>query len=267
MSKSLLIFGGGGFLGQNICKLATLNGWKVTSVSRSGSPQFRSNIPYWATKIKWESGDLFDPSSYSHLLKEPHQAIVHSVGAYLEGNYKDQVKKGELFGLLRSAIQSKLNPSPANSRDNTYNKLNFQSFKILIDELNKQSGERTFKPVVGYVSASPILPIDVNPNYLNSKRASEQYLLTNSHPNYKPLIFQPGLMYSDERSLTLPLAGALSAANTLQTMICKDINLVSKPLHVNQVAEGIVKAIDQTLINEEKTSEAPIFTPQKLINL
>jgi hypothetical protein len=74
-------------------------------------------------------------------------------------------------------------------------------------------------------------------------------------------------MYSDERALTLPLAGALSAANTLQSMVCKDINLVSKPLHVNQVAEGIVKALDQTLISEEKITEAPIYTPQKLINL
>jgi hypothetical protein len=65
-----------------------------------------------------------------------------------------------------------------------------------MDELNKQvNKEAGFKPVVGYVSASPILPIDVNPNYLNSKRASEQYLLTNSQPNYKPLIFQPGNLY------------------------------------------------------------------------
>lgn len=70
----VLVLGGNGFIGRQVCKEALKLGHTVYSLSRSGPPQ--AAIP----GVKWLKGDATDTSSY------PPQAdiIVHSIGTLVE---------------------------------------------------------------------------------------------------------------------------------------------------------------------------------------
>lgn len=112
MSKKLVVVGGTGFLGKDVCTIlrrlevawltfffffylgkyicfAGLNaGYAVTSLSRSGRltpSQLRSgNIPVTQlSQIQWKQADVFDPATYAEELKDA-DAVVHSMGVIFE---------------------------------------------------------------------------------------------------------------------------------------------------------------------------------------
>merc|ERR1711862_848515 len=97
--KKLVVCGGNGFLGSRICKAAARRGWAVTSISRSGDPNWSSissspTAPSWSTDVSWQKGDVLNPSTYtSHL--ENADAVIHSMGILLEADYKGVVSGKE----------------------------------------------------------------------------------------------------------------------------------------------------------------------------
>lgn len=73
----ILVLGGTGFLGQTICKRATLEGYSVTSLSRRGlPPDASSSASSVATSassvanIEYRKGDARDKESIANILKE-----------------------------------------------------------------------------------------------------------------------------------------------------------------------------------------------------
>ncbi|KAI3907698.1 hypothetical protein MKW98_016342 [Papaver atlanticum] len=67
VSVQLLVLGGNGFVGSNICKEALDRGLSVSSLSRSG----RSNVnESWANNVVWHKGDLLEPDSLKDSLKD-----------------------------------------------------------------------------------------------------------------------------------------------------------------------------------------------------
>lgn len=98
-SGKIVVFGGTGFVGQEVCRIAACRGYDVISISRSGTRPFHTteahyrfrapdNYNYiWADKVQWMKGDAADPASYSHLLKQddpkkPFLGVVSCVGAF-----------------------------------------------------------------------------------------------------------------------------------------------------------------------------------------
>lgn len=73
---TLLVVGGSGFIGREICRLAVRDGHKVRSVSRSGRPP--TDAP-WVDSVSWTSADLFRPNVWRDRL-DGVDAVVHSVG-------------------------------------------------------------------------------------------------------------------------------------------------------------------------------------------
>jgi len=77
---TLLVVGGSGFIGREICRLAVRDGHEVRSVSRSGRPAI--DAP-WADAVSWTSADLFRPNVWRDRLDDV-DAVVHSVGVIAE---------------------------------------------------------------------------------------------------------------------------------------------------------------------------------------
>jgi uncharacterized protein YbjT (DUF2867 family) len=77
---TLLVVGGSGFIGREVCRLAVRDEHDVRSVSRSGRPSV--DAP-WANAVSWTSADLFRPDAYRSRL-EGVDAVVHAVGAITE---------------------------------------------------------------------------------------------------------------------------------------------------------------------------------------
>lgn len=76
----LLVVGGSGFIGREVCRRAVRDGHEVRSVSRSGRPA--TDAP-WADAVSWTSADLFRPDAWRGRL-DGVDAVVHSVGVISE---------------------------------------------------------------------------------------------------------------------------------------------------------------------------------------
>lgn len=102
---TLLVVGGAGFLGSAISKAALAKGWRVLSISPSGTPYHTpaGHRPAWSSNpnIEWHAADALDPSTYSHLADRA-TAAVHTVGILLESDYKS---KESSASPLRNAIE------------------------------------------------------------------------------------------------------------------------------------------------------------------
>ena len=100
------------FVGSRICKAAATRNWTVTSLSRSGDPNWASitssaTPPPWASQVKWEKADLLQPGSYSKHL-EGADAVVHSMGILLEADYKGALTgKESIWNGISRAFSSK----------------------------------------------------------------------------------------------------------------------------------------------------------------
>jgi NADH dehydrogenase len=74
--STLLVVGGSGFIGREICRLAVRDGHDVRSISRSGRPPLNAS---WADAVSWTSADLFRPNGWRDRLNGV-DAVVHAVG-------------------------------------------------------------------------------------------------------------------------------------------------------------------------------------------
>lgn len=90
---TLLVVGGAGFLGSAISKAALAKGWRVLSISPSGTPYHTpaGHRPAWSSNpnIEWHAADALDPTTYAHLADRA-TAAVHTVGILLESDYKSK---------------------------------------------------------------------------------------------------------------------------------------------------------------------------------
>ena len=79
-SGRLLVCGGSGFLGREVCREAVSRGWAVTSLSRRGvNPEPGSTLD----AVKWVAGDMSDAGLLTQLAADA-DAFVHSVGLLLD---------------------------------------------------------------------------------------------------------------------------------------------------------------------------------------
>ena len=87
----LLVVGGSGFIGRELCRRAVAAGHEVRSVSRSGRPtdvdpgadpavdSGTDPAADWVAAVEWTSADLFAPHVWRDRLRGV-DAVVHSVG-------------------------------------------------------------------------------------------------------------------------------------------------------------------------------------------
>ncbi|CAO3621295.1 unnamed protein product [Cunninghamella blakesleeana] len=246
-------------VGLSICKAAALKGWQTVSLSRRGEPDIfnKTGKPSWANEVEWAKGDSLDPSSYRDLLKGV-TSIVHTVGIILESDYKKVVNDPTVFGGVCGAgkivgelvgMVDRGNPlDPKNQDILTYEKINRDT---AITVANEAASIPSIKSFV-YISADDIFPL-INPRYITSKREAERNLF--SHKEFKSIILRPGLMYSEERPVVMPLVNMLQTANVLTKPISQGLSslpfgkvFTTPPVHINTVANAALASIE---LNEQ----------------
>jgi nucleoside-diphosphate-sugar epimerase len=97
----ILVIGGNGFIGREICRFGVVNGHEIRSVSRSGRPsnaeaettrrspadnqqnRFPDDGDSWVDHVEWITADLFDPARWRHRLAGC-DAVIHTVGVTQE---------------------------------------------------------------------------------------------------------------------------------------------------------------------------------------
>ncbi|ORZ00806.1 hypothetical protein BCR43DRAFT_485831 [Syncephalastrum racemosum] len=252
-AKKILVVGGSGFLGLNICKFAARQGWETVSLSRKGEPSvFKHGRPAWAEKVEWAKGDSLEPASFEKHL-EGVTDVVQTVGIISESDYKDLASAqsfcdaakgmskvaGGLFGL-----HDRGNPMKGADRP-TFEKMNRDTAITVA----KMAAEVPTMDSFVYISASDLFPF-VDPRYISTKRDVERYLF--AQPEFRSVVLRPGLMYGGKRPTVTPIAMGLRLANTLTKPIAKELDtlpfgtaITTPPLHIDTVAQAVTSAIEQ----------------------
>ncbi|KAH0603393.1 uncharacterized protein H6S33_007715 [Morchella sextelata] len=252
----LVVCGGNGFLGSRICKSAVSRGWTVTSISRSGTPDWKlatgtPTPPEWAAKVTWAKGNILIPASYrQHLVGAT--AVVHSMGILLEADYKGVIsgKESPIAG-LRKAFDPSVGRAhnlreEGDSAQLSYETMNRDSAITLAEEaLSATNTVKTFL----YVSAAAgsfALPS----RYISTKREAEAGIqkLSENGQKFRPLFLRPGFLYDSSRTVTMPLAGLMGVTSAVDGLVGGRLKgmlgaAAYKPLKVDVVADAAVEAI------------------------
>ncbi|KAF9977489.1 hypothetical protein BGZ73_005876 [Actinomortierella ambigua] len=186
LARKLLVVGGTGGVGLQVCKLAVARGWDVVSLSRRGTPSRldadSKTSTAWMDKVNWAKGDSLQPSTYQDLIKDT-DAVVHTVGLLFEAEYKDILHSQSIQELV-SAVQKAtrganplesaqlLSSSSSGSSNLTYEKVNRDTAITLAKEAEK-AGTEAFV-FISAAFAPPLVP----QRYLTTKRQVEDYLLS-----------------------------------------------------------------------------------------
>jgi len=76
----IVVMGGDGFIGSEICRLAAETRYDVVSISRSGKPRKTFS---WHNAVQWVAADVFEPETWKHHLKGA-EAVIHTIGILWE---------------------------------------------------------------------------------------------------------------------------------------------------------------------------------------
>jgi NADH dehydrogenase len=163
MEKHILITGGNGFVGKQICKLASHHSIPIISISRSGYPKEIIEEEY--SNVKWVAGDVFNPNSWKEHLANC-SAVIHSIGII-----EEIPEKGITFKkmILDSAMS--------------------------VGTAAKAAGIKKFV----FISAGAAAP-ETPEAYMECKIAAEEFLKS---LDFNLTILKPGLIYGEEKPETL----------------------------------------------------------------
>lgn len=137
MTDKIVVFGGSGFLGQRLVRLAAEKGYQVVSISRKGAP-----IPAesWHAKVEWVKGNVFVPKEWQMVLGDA-EVVVDCIGI---------LQEKKVAGI-------------------TYEKFNVEAAQILASEAKEQN-----VPLFVYISAKKFMPIILKQYFKSKKQAEKQ---------------------------------------------------------------------------------------------
>lgn len=72
----ILVTGGNGLIGSEVCRVAVQAGHEVTGLARRGRP---GHSAPWAERVRWVAADVLEPASWRDELRGV-SAVVHCVG-------------------------------------------------------------------------------------------------------------------------------------------------------------------------------------------
>lgn len=105
----LVIPGGNGFIGSEICRIAVQNGHEVAAFGRTGRPALPPARHPWTGEVEWRAANVFDPDTWRDLLNNA-DAVVHSIATIQEdpaqGSTFDRVNAESSLISAREAVEA-----------------------------------------------------------------------------------------------------------------------------------------------------------------
>lgn len=239
--KRLLVLGGNGYVGREVCRLAVTRGYTVTSLSRRGqNPEPESKE---LSAVQWVKGDATDGATVTALVSES-DAVVHAVGLLFDAN-------SGLTNLNLIVSGSKSTPT----EDSTYDRITRQTAFNLIEAVR---GRRQFRfpwepqkttPML-FVSAAEAGWPEVDfgeqvegiapewlKQYLGAKRAVEAEIQRTPEV-IRPVIFRPSLIWSWTKFDVLPIIPIFNFLSFL------GVPFVDKTVTVNTLSSAIIAGLE-----------------------
>lgn len=200
----LVVAGGNGFIGSEICRVAVENGHEVVGFGRSGEPGLLPVKHPWVRKMEWRACDVFDTGAWTDALDEA-DAVVHSI----------------------ATIQN--DPS----RGITFDRVNGES-AILVAEEAQKAGVGSFV----FLSVQEKPPF-VSGRFLAAKRRAEREI-PEQFPDLRSVILRANLVFGPGRPGTGSIAGLLDLLGPVAPGNWG--NPSGRPLPVEVVAAAAVHA-------------------------
>jgi nucleoside-diphosphate-sugar epimerase len=104
--KRILVLGGNGYVGQNICHAALQsNNFLVRSLNRSGKPDSSSLPPHLSTslsQVEWIKGDVFDKSAREDAMSDV-DAVFSCIGAFGSNEFMERICGDATIEAIRTA--------------------------------------------------------------------------------------------------------------------------------------------------------------------
>lgn len=252
--SKVVVFGGTGYVGSQVCERLINEGYDVTAVSRRGTNPRPTNAAL--EQVTWVKGDATNPNDVEKFVMQS-DAVVHAVGLLFD------VESG-LVGLNNIVSGSKSVPDPESS---TYDNITRQTMFNIINSIEKKSKnplnmmKGNVKMPLAFVSCAeagwPDVPFgDVVDNaapgwlksYLKAKRAVESRLASTSA--LRPVIMRPSLIWSWDKLDVLPIIPVFNLASAV------GVPFVDKTVRVECLADAIVEGIqDDSVVGVQRYVE------------
>lgn len=169
----LVVPGGNGFIGSEICRIAVRNGHDVAAFGRTGRPSLTPARHPWVQDVEWRAADVFDPETWRSLL-EGADAVIDCISTIRE----------------------------APDQNVTFERANAES-AILAAEEAVEADVGTFV----FLSVQDKPPI-VDPSFLAAKRYAERKI-PERHPELRFVSLRPNLVFGNRSPGTSTLAAVL----------------------------------------------------------
>jgi len=248
----LLVIGGNGFVGREVCKYAVQNGFSVTSLSRRGQcPDPEDEI---LSQVEWQAGNALDKATVDKYVNQA-DAVVHAIGLLFD------VNSGlEFFNTFTSA--SKSVPDPESTYDNITRKTALLVIAALKSRMAMPAALGGKRVPIAFVSCAEAGWPDVQfgdvaeraapewlQRYLVAKRAVEAEL-NGATDKLRPIIIRPSFIWNWRKLDILPVIPVFNIASAL------GVPFVDKAVRVEDVGASIVAGLmDDAVDGVQRFSE------------
>jgi uncharacterized protein YbjT (DUF2867 family) len=169
----LVVPGGNGFIGAEICRVAVQNGHEVAAFGRTGRPALTPARYPWTGRVEWRAADVFEPDTWRDLL-DGADAVVHAIATIQE----------------------------APAQGITFDRVNAES-ALLVAEEAVEAGAGAFV----FLSVRDTPPF-VSSDFLAAKRRAER-ALPEQYPALRTVSLRPNLVYGPRRRGSATIAAVL----------------------------------------------------------
>eukprot|EP00586_Coscinodiscus_wailesii_P004829 CAMPEP_0172481842 /NCGR_PEP_ID=MMETSP1066-20121228/7994_1 /TAXON_ID=671091 /ORGANISM="Coscinodiscus wailesii, Strain CCMP2513" /LENGTH=262 /DNA_ID=CAMNT_0013244509 /DNA_START=56 /DNA_END=844 /DNA_ORIENTATION=- len=242
--KRLLILGGNGYVGQNICHAALSTGqFLVSSLSRSGAPSAKTVVPALRDRVKdveWHAGvDLSndtDDERRKHLLRDA-DVVISTVGAFGSNEFMERVCGDATVHAIETAADG------------------------------GGGGGGSNVSCFGFVSSAQVGHVDLNNRYLPLKgyfkgKSKVEEALRRYFPT-RHVILRPGFIYGDRPSPmgVLPLGMIGAPADFVSrrlgpiSSVIQSVPFVGRECKSMVSVESVSRAMVESVLEEEGSAK------------
>lgn len=223
--KRVLVLGGNGYVGQNVCTASLQRGVAVRSLNRSGPPKTSpAHLAAPLSQVEWVSGDIFDKAAREEAMSDV-DAVISCVGAFGSNSFMSRICGDATIEAVQTAKEKK------------------------VERFGFVSSAQVYEGSVG-LALPPSAPMH---GYFQGKYRAEKELLATIP---KHVILRPGFIFGPRQvgTSTIPLqliGGPLSAVGTQLgpvSSLLQSIPFAGKELAsmvpVDRVGEAMIRSLE-----------------------